>query len=72
MVYVFSSRDVFIYLFNHFLLHFSPGDLVVTHIPGGDEGIAAEIKRIFSTLSEEDIKQAVTNWRKSEKPSLMG
>lgn len=40
------------------------GDLVATDIPGGDEGIAAEIHQLYPVFPEEYIKQAVVNWRK--------
>ncbi|GFS03082.1 arylamine N-acetyltransferase 1-like [Elysia marginata] len=40
------------------------GDLEAKEIPGGDEGIAAEVKRLFPVLPEENIKKAIANWRK--------
>ncbi|RUS85352.1 hypothetical protein EGW08_006895, partial [Elysia chlorotica] len=39
------------------------GDLETTDILGGDEGLAAEVKRLFPNLSEENIKLAIANWR---------
>lgn len=41
------------------------GDLEATEIPGGDEGIAAEVRRLFPVLSQDSVKQAIANWRKS-------
>ena len=40
---------------------FTAGDLVSTAIPGGDEGIAAEVKRLFAVFTEGDIRQAISN-----------
>ncbi|GFS03084.1 arylamine N-acetyltransferase [Elysia marginata] len=46
------------------LIENDEGDLDAKEIPGGDEGIVAEVKRLFPVLSEESIRQAVANWRK--------
>ena len=59
--YVFILLSVFCIL--------SAGDLVKTVIPGGDEGIAAEVKRLFPVLPLDDVKRAITEWRTATKSS---